>query len=155
MSVEQIPLKEVKSRAFVLSNCFARDPSIPVVHPKPVSPTYVAEEKTVDYFQGESRRMVEKDYPVTSEYVSSFVELTDYKSNASAFLPPRQNLGDVREAQKIMEEGGVSAYRAKVQRLQSELNAAIAAQKAAEQVVQNKSSDEPVTAQNEEVKENG
>lgn len=93
-------MKKLGSAAFVLRNCFAEDPHTPRQTPAKVAPTYFAEEKTVDYVEGEKRRMVEKEYPITPEYVASFVEATDYKNGVASQMPARKNLGDIREAQK-------------------------------------------------------
>lgn len=93
-------MRKLGSAAFVLRNCFAEDPHTPRQLPEKVSPTYFAEEKTVDYVEGEKRRMVEKEYPITPEYVASFVEATDYKNGVASQMSARQNLGDIREAQK-------------------------------------------------------
>lgn len=57
---------------------------------------------------------VELDYPITPEYVKSFVEGADYHYDVLGALSrsvPRQNLGDIREMQKVgkMDDGDLNA----------------------------------------------
>ena len=65
---------------------------------------FALEEQTNrDGFKGEV--LVEKDYPITPEYVSSFAASSDYRSDplgAIAAAPPRRNLGDVTQLQKAL-----------------------------------------------------
>lgn len=57
---------------------------------------------------------VEFDYPITPEYVTSFVEGADYHYDVLGALSrsvPRQNLGDIRDMQKVgkMDDGDLNA----------------------------------------------
>lgn len=99
-------MKPVKSSAFVLHGWFRKDPSETLIE-KDLSPqkTYLVEEKTVDYTEGEKRQLVEKEFPITQEYVDSFLDASDYRNNPSAYLSGRQNLGDIREVQRDFSNG--------------------------------------------------
>ena len=110
--MKQIQCSIPHSSAFVLpQGCFMRDPTLPVVRRAPQAVKYVSEEVTTDYIDGESRRYVEKDYPITPEFVKSFVEITDYKTTSSN-MAPRQNLGDVRAVQDTLARGDTASLRA-------------------------------------------
>lgn len=55
---------------------------------------------------GYIEKLVEKDYPINSESVSSLAEGADYRNDplqAIAQAPQRVNLGDITEAQKFLE----------------------------------------------------
>lgn len=100
----------VKSGSFVLRNCFRKEPPC-TQKPARVQPsTYFEENVSVDLFAGETRRIVERDYPVTAESVNSFVEMTDYKTNPAAFIPPERrgkNLGDIRDVESFANQDHV------------------------------------------------
>lgn len=56
--------------------------------------------------------VVEKDYPVNSESVTSYVESSDYRNDpaqAIANAPKRVNLGDISQVQKFVDENPVHA----------------------------------------------
>lgn len=66
---------------------------------------YVSLEK-VALPNGYVEELVEKDYPINSDSVSSYADGADYRNDpaqAVANAPARVNLGDVREAQKFLE----------------------------------------------------
>lgn len=58
------------------------------------------------------QELVEKDYPINSESVSSYLESSDYRNDpasAIANAPKRVNLGDITEAQRFISENPVQA----------------------------------------------
>lgn len=61
---------------------------------------------------GYVQQLVEKDYPINSESVSSLAEGADYRNDplqAIAQAPQRVNLGDITEAQRFLENPQNSA----------------------------------------------
>lgn len=99
-------MKQVKSKAFILRNCFRLDPPEQLETVKYVpQEKFVQEEVSTDLYEGEKRRFVVKDYPITQEYVQSFLDGTDYRTNPDAFVSHRPNLGDIREIQSDMRNG--------------------------------------------------
>lgn len=61
---------------------------------------------------GYVQELVEKDYPINSESVSSYLESSDYRNDpasAIANAPKRVNLGDVTEVQRFINENPVQA----------------------------------------------
>lgn len=66
---------------------------------------YLSLEK-VNLPNGYIEKLVEKDYPINSESVSSLADGADYRNDplqAIAQAPQRVNLGDITEAQKFLE----------------------------------------------------
>lgn len=93
---------------------------------------FALEERTnSDGFKGEV--LVEKDYPFTPEYVSSFAASSDYRSDplgAIVAAPQRRNLGDVTQLQNAL---GLDFETARHLYAEFRAAAARAAQKKAEQ----------------------
>lgn len=114
-------MMELKSKSFILKDCFATSPVQTVSPRSKQSDTYIAEERKVDFFNGESREQVVKPYPITKEYVKSFAEATDYRSAGTRPLPARQNLGDIRDAQ-VMVQRDTMDVRTMIQDLKSKLS---------------------------------
>lgn len=59
-----------------------------------------------DLPNGYVQELVEKDYPITSESVTSYADGADYRNDpaqAVANAPARVNLGDITEAQKFLD----------------------------------------------------
>lgn len=68
----------------------------------------------VQLLNGFTEEVVEKDYPINSETVSSYIESADYRndpSQAVANAPKRVNLGDISEAQAFVRENPVQASK--------------------------------------------
>lgn len=64
--------------------------------------------------RGFSDEIIKKDYPITSESVSSYAESADYKRDpigAIANAPKRQNLGDVTQVQEFLAGDPMQALR--------------------------------------------
>lgn len=60
----------------------------------------------VDLPSGYVQTIVEKDYPITRESVTSFADGADYKNDplqAIANAPQRVNLGDITQAQEFLQ----------------------------------------------------
>lgn len=60
----------------------------------------------VDLPSGYVQTIVEKDYPITKESVTSFADGADYKNDplqAIANAPQRVNLGDITQAQEFLQ----------------------------------------------------
>lgn len=56
--------------------------------------------------------IVEKDYPINSESVTSYVESSDYRNDpaqAIANAPKRVNLGDISQVQQFVQDNPVQA----------------------------------------------
>lgn len=94
-------------------NCYRKD-SIGLSHtssPNRTQQKYLSLEKKIlsnGYVEG----IVQKDYPISSESVSSLAEGADYRNDpaqAIAQAPKRVNLGDVTEAQAFLENPQQSA----------------------------------------------
>lgn len=61
----------------------------------------------VQLSNGFVEQIVQKDYPITSESVSSYADGADYRKDPSAAIanaPKRTNLGDVSELQDFMRD---------------------------------------------------
>lgn len=91
--------------SIVLKNCF-RSTAInesTIEHPVRSAKTYAElQSRTVPY--GVEEKLVEVEYPHTPERIKSYSDVADYKKDplsAVANATPRQNLGDVRDFQKI------------------------------------------------------
>lgn len=87
----------------IQQNVYVRDVTRKSDLKTPVTESYYSLEEVSD---GNSVReeLVEHPYHITPQYVNSFVESADYRRDpASAVLnaPKRQNLGDVRDVQKL------------------------------------------------------
>ena len=143
-------VKKLESRGYVLKGCFMVPCGVPAQPAMACGKKYDVEVKNVDYLDGESRKIVQQDYPITPEYVGSFVEATDFRHNPAAFMSPRQNLGDVRDVQNAFKNGGLSDIRAEIDKLREALSVA-------EQKLQSQESASVVASQEKsegEVKEN-
>lgn len=72
---------------------------------------------------GYTEEVVQKDYPITSESVTSYADSADYRNDplqAIANAPKRVNLGDITEVQKFMQEdpqGSARVFRDVVAKL--------------------------------------
>lgn len=70
------------------------------------------ERKETQY--GFEEKVVQRDYPITPEYVNSFAETADYKNNLSEAMnaPPRgKGLGDLRDVQELQNMDSVEISR--------------------------------------------
>lgn len=100
-------MKNVKICGYA-QNCYKVDGSfIPSKTAKPniKQEKYESLEKVV-LPNGYIEEVVQKDYPINAESVSSMAEGADYRNDpmqAIAGAPNRVNLGDVTEAQKFLE----------------------------------------------------
>lgn len=95
-------------------NSFARDVSIssPICQSKTVA-AYV-DIDVVKLPTGSYQELVEKDYPINSESVSSYADGADYRRDPLAAIsnaPKRVNLGDVSEVQKFLRDNPMEAAR--------------------------------------------
>lgn len=73
--------------------------------------TYLAQERK-ELPSGFVDVVVEKDYPINSESVSSYIETSDYRldpQNAIAKARKRVNLGDITQAQEFMGTNPIQA----------------------------------------------
>ena len=101
----------------LMRNCYLSDASDAVdnVNSYATEKYYELRETTTQ--NGIEHKLVEVDYPITEESVKSYVDSTNYKLDPfGALRAPRQNLGDVTEAQNIMRMD-VSEARALYERL--------------------------------------
>lgn len=63
---------------------------------------------------GFQETVVQKDYPINSDSVSSYLESSDYRNDpvqAIANAPKRVNLGDISEAQEFIKNSPVEATK--------------------------------------------
>lgn len=77
-----------------------------------------------------AEKLVERDYPITEDYVKSFEQSSDYRldpSGAVASAQPRKNLGDISDLQSLYQMD-----TAAIDDLAKRLTAASAAVKAAQ-----------------------
>lgn len=84
---------------------------------------------------------IERDYPVTPEYVASFAESADYHTDvngAVAKSKSRINLGDVRDMQEVarMDSGDLNALAIRFDALNKTLQAEIERRKQPGQLAQ-------------------
>lgn len=118
MSGKQLKIQEKKPVVVfgVKQNCYALDcrkpgSSIPLAVPnRTIKKYYELEQKTLD--NGYVEQVVEKDYPINSDSVSSYIESSDYRldpNQAIAQAPKRVNLGDVTEVQDFMKNNPMQA----------------------------------------------
>ena len=105
-------VKQVKSRSFVLQNCFRQVPEVLAVDPVKQDDKYVALETSTDFFKGYQEQVVEYDYPITSESVTSYASGVDYKRDLFSAMKSNsgQNLGDVREAQRVANNVDMNTF---------------------------------------------
>lgn len=100
-------LKTVRVGTF-MQNCFRLDSRGTVL--KPLNPNvtqekYISQEKVM-LPNGYQEQLVEKDYPINSDSVTSFADGADYRNDpvqATESSPKRVNLGDITEAQSFLE----------------------------------------------------
>lgn len=89
----------------IKQNCFTRD--VTVHSSVPVrSPVYFTSLDEVSTPNGVEIKITENEYPITPQYVNSFVDSADYRRDplgAIANAPQRRNLGDVREIQNVSQ----------------------------------------------------
>lgn len=101
MSKSRVVIGTYQQNCYVTDGCLkASSTSFPNEEMK----TYVSLEK-VEMPNGFKQELVVKDYPITSESVSSLAEGADYRNDpaqAIANAPQRVNLGDITEAQKFL-----------------------------------------------------
>ncbi|WGL31161.1 hypothetical protein [Dipodfec virus UOA04_Rod_754] len=86
----------------IQQNCFIRDFVRLDVCDTPVQDSYMSLDEEVTS-QGVKLVETVHDYPITPEYVDSFVDCADYRrdpASAVANAPTRQNLGDIVDLQK-------------------------------------------------------
>lgn len=91
--------------SIVLRNCFrsVATGESSIEHPIRSSKTY-SELQTSTVPTGIEEKLVDVEYPHTPERIASYSDVADYKKDplaAVASASPRQNLGDVREFQRI------------------------------------------------------
>lgn len=85
----------------------------PVEEKKTDNKKYISLER-INKGRGFSDELIEKDYPITSESVSSYAEGSDYRRDplgAIANAPRRQNLGDVTQVQDFLANDPMQALR--------------------------------------------
>lgn len=134
MRKNSIPLCEKVRSNLIQQDCYVLDFVKPVdVDMKPISEKYFSlEEKLtkngVEFVQSEY------DYPITPEYVNSFLASSDYRRDplnavAQSQLNKQVNLGDVSSVQNVLEmdtETLKSAYLDLVSRVQTVENNVVA-----------------------------
>lgn len=109
---EQLELKRVKVNTLV-QNCFTRD--FVKVETKAVqqSKKYKSLEE-IKLPNGRVYELVEKDYPITPESVTSYADGADYRLDPQRAIenaPKRVNLGDVGEVQEFIKANPMEAVR--------------------------------------------
>lgn len=120
-------MKENKCRRLetnlLAQNVYVRDVVLPLNVNTGRVKTYPELER-VDSDFGFEEKVVERDYPITPESVSSYAETADYRNNLQQALnmPARgKNLGDVRDAQHLsdLDSSEISARIALLQEVLS------------------------------------
>lgn len=99
----QLKINTVKRNVYILDT--APCASTLALFPNKTQEKYVSLEKK-DLPNGYVQELVEKDYPITSESVTSYADGADYRNDpaqAVANAPARVNLGDITEAQKFLD----------------------------------------------------
>lgn len=99
----------------IRQNCYALDVKtdisatrLPYRHT--IAKYYALEKQALP--NGYTETVVQKDYPINSDSVTSYVEASDYRNDpnqAIANAPKRVNLGDVSEVQEFMKNNPVQA----------------------------------------------
>lgn len=111
---KQVELKEVVINTH-RQNCYVlgtRTATQDTIEQKPEK-KYVSLERQ-NLPNGFVETLVEKDYPINSESVTSYADGADYRSDplqAIANAPKRVNLGDVTEVQNFIESDPQNAVR--------------------------------------------
>lgn len=118
--VEQITIQEIQKRPLIINgipqNVYVsaqqRDFSVIPVHLRNATKkTYsVLERQALP--NGFVEEIVEKDYPINSASVTSYVEASDYRNDpvqAIANAPKRVNLGDISGVQEFVRDNPVQA----------------------------------------------
>lgn len=114
MKIEDVAKKPVLVNG-IRQNCYLLDRRVGVDSVRPLVETkkyFDLEEKQLP--NGYAQELVEKDYPINSDSVSSYIESSDYRNDplqAIANAPKRVNLGDISEVQRFMNENPVEATR--------------------------------------------
>lgn len=103
---ESAPLRELQTN-LLQQNCYVRDVTNKVyTHREPI--TQYESLDTVVEEDGVKLRRAVQDYPITPQYVQSFVDSADYRKDplgAIANGKSRQNLGDITEMQQVSNMG--------------------------------------------------
>lgn len=89
----------------IKQNCFTRDVTVHSSDPERSS-THFTSLDEVSTPNGVEIKITENEYPITPQYVNSFVDSADYRRDplgAIANAPQRRNLGDVREIQDVSQ----------------------------------------------------
>lgn len=118
--MSQMKIEDVVKTPVVINgiqqNCYKLDCRNAIgVKPLPTQETkkyYALEEKQLP--NGFVQELVEKDYPINSDSVSSYLETSDFRNDplqAIANAPKRVNLGDISEVQQFINENPVEATR--------------------------------------------
>lgn len=142
-------MEKVKTNV-LLQNCFVREfvrSDRSVAQP---SQYLAVDEKIRDDGSGVDLVYHVEDYPITPEYVNSFVDSSDYHNDplgamARASLSPRVNLGDITALQEVAKLDATSAR---------ELYSALSARFAQKSVTQSKSTGSPENKTVSEVNNN-
>lgn len=109
---EQIELKKVKVNTLA-QNCYTRD--VVNVSAKAVQqPKKYSSLEEIKLPNGLVYELVEKDYPITPESVTSYADGADYRLDPQRAIenaPKRVNLGDVGEVQEFIKTNPMEAVR--------------------------------------------
>lgn len=101
-SIHGDPVKPLKSN-LLLQNCFVRDLTVAKLAVVDHVKDYISLDEVTTPNGIELRESV-NPYPITPQYVNSFVDSSDYRRdpfNAVANAPVRNNLGDIAEVQRV------------------------------------------------------
>lgn len=116
--MSQMKIEDVQKTRVVINgikqNCYMLDCRDTIgVNPRPNTKQekfFSLEESLTE--NGTKQEIVEKDYPINSESVSSYVESSDYRNDplqAIANAPKRVNLGDISDVQEFLQNNPVEA----------------------------------------------
>lgn len=111
----EIPEKKPVIIGGIRQNCYALDvrtdiSALRFPTNRTIKKYYSLEKETLP--NGYTESVQEKDYPINSDSVTSYVESSDYRNDpnqAIANAPKRVNLGDITEVQSFVKENPVQA----------------------------------------------
>ena len=107
MAKKEIRIGGIRQNIYISDRC--ENPRVPT--PQTTQLKYM-ELSDIQLPNGFVQELVEKDYPINSESVTSYLESSDYRNDpasAIANAPKRVNLGDITEAQRFVNENPVQA----------------------------------------------